>query len=516
MIIQCDQCKTRFRLDDSRVTVSGVRVRCSRCKHTFIVKKENDEEEADVRKFMQELESSSAERQFPDDESDENLMGYEAGVRRESDENRLKDDSLESGGNVVSHDAVSEARSEAGLSFHSKEDDPGPLHAESVKDVPEGLSDAQRDQGDFDEVHNARMSEGYGAGRAEQGVNEGGSPDGYHDRSGDQDNSDVGFRTSESPSAGEFEIGYPFDSRSRENEGQSWEIFPSAGEEGEKDQRAMKDAVLFAGDEQDIAREQDFHAENYASGPAADNIPSGSHGQIDEEGISEKDTETKHKERGIREVLGFSTDDPDKPVSRQSAVAREPDDEELPPLAITSRRKRSFPAVFAGVLLVLFLVAISAYYFWGKESATAKIQGEGVVAGSASSEQNLPTEIAIKNLEGAFVRNNTDGEIFIVRGEAFNASPQIRTSVNVQGYIYGEKGEVLMNKAAYFGKNLTDEQAANLPLNELESFLQSKAGDSAQAAVVQPDMGIPFVIIFRNVPPNAGEFGAEAVGATAP
>jgi len=107
MIIQCDQCKTRFRLDDSRVTVSGVRVRCSRCKHTFIVKKENDEEEADVRKFMQELESSSAERQFPDDESDENLMGYEAGVRRESDENRLKDDSLEYGGNVVSHDAVS-------------------------------------------------------------------------------------------------------------------------------------------------------------------------------------------------------------------------------------------------------------------------------------------------------------------------------------------------------------------------------------------------------------------------
>lgn len=514
MIIQCDQCKTRFRLDDSRVTVSGVRVRCSRCKHTFIVKKENDEEEADVRKFMQELESSSAERQFPDEESDENLMGYATGVRKENNENPLKDDSLESGGNVVSHDAVSETRSEAEISFPSLEDSNMPLHAGSMKDVPEGLSDAQRDQGDFAEVHNDRKYEGYGAERAEPGMDEGELPDGQQGSSGDPDNRDVGFRTSESPSDGEFEIGYPFDSRGRENEGQSWEIFSSVGQEGEKDQPAMKDDDLFPEDEQDIAREQDFQAENQTSGPAAYTIPSGSSAQIDAEGFAE-DTEVKHRERGIREVLGFLTDDPDNPASRQGSVAREPDDEELPPLAITSRRKRSFPAVFAGVLLVLFLVAITAYYFWAKESATAKIQGESVMAESASTGQSLQPGIAIKNLEGSFVRNNTDGEIFIVRGEAFNASPQIRSSVTVQGYIYGEKGEVLMNKAAYCGKNLTDEQAANLPLNEIESFLQSKAGDSAQAAVVQPDMGIPFVIIFRNVPPNAGEFGAEAVGATA-
>jgi predicted Zn finger-like uncharacterized protein len=40
MIIQCDNCNTKFRLDDSKITGSGVRVRCSRCSHTFIVRKE--------------------------------------------------------------------------------------------------------------------------------------------------------------------------------------------------------------------------------------------------------------------------------------------------------------------------------------------------------------------------------------------------------------------------------------------------------------------------------------------
>lgn len=40
MIVQCDKCQAKFRLDDSRVTEKGVKVRCSKCKNIFIVKKE--------------------------------------------------------------------------------------------------------------------------------------------------------------------------------------------------------------------------------------------------------------------------------------------------------------------------------------------------------------------------------------------------------------------------------------------------------------------------------------------
>lgn len=47
MIIQCEKCKTRFRLDDSRVSEAGVRVRCSRCSHTFVVRRDTPEEEPD-------------------------------------------------------------------------------------------------------------------------------------------------------------------------------------------------------------------------------------------------------------------------------------------------------------------------------------------------------------------------------------------------------------------------------------------------------------------------------------
>ncbi|MBW2233979.1 MAG: zinc-ribbon domain-containing protein [Deltaproteobacteria bacterium] len=37
MIITCEKCETRFKLDDARISADGVKVRCSRCKHAFRV-----------------------------------------------------------------------------------------------------------------------------------------------------------------------------------------------------------------------------------------------------------------------------------------------------------------------------------------------------------------------------------------------------------------------------------------------------------------------------------------------
>ena len=37
MIVECESCRTRFRLDDARVPATGAKVRCSRCKTAFIV-----------------------------------------------------------------------------------------------------------------------------------------------------------------------------------------------------------------------------------------------------------------------------------------------------------------------------------------------------------------------------------------------------------------------------------------------------------------------------------------------
>jgi predicted Zn finger-like uncharacterized protein len=43
MIIQCEQCLTKFKLDDAKVKDKGVKVRCAKCRHVFTVTKQQQE-----------------------------------------------------------------------------------------------------------------------------------------------------------------------------------------------------------------------------------------------------------------------------------------------------------------------------------------------------------------------------------------------------------------------------------------------------------------------------------------
>ena len=37
MIVKCERCQTKFKIPDDKVTDKGVKVRCTKCQHTFRV-----------------------------------------------------------------------------------------------------------------------------------------------------------------------------------------------------------------------------------------------------------------------------------------------------------------------------------------------------------------------------------------------------------------------------------------------------------------------------------------------
>ncbi|MBU5638154.1 zinc-ribbon domain-containing protein [Geomonas sp. Red69] len=60
MILQCDQCNTKFRLDDSKLKPGGVKVRCSKCRHVFVAGAEQKAEESDFDALLSGLGASAA------------------------------------------------------------------------------------------------------------------------------------------------------------------------------------------------------------------------------------------------------------------------------------------------------------------------------------------------------------------------------------------------------------------------------------------------------------------------
>ncbi len=74
MIIQCDKCQTKFRLDDSKVKGAGVKVRCTKCQNVFIVTPPIEEVAAE-----EVIAQPSAERKTADETGRDKAVGKTPG-----------------------------------------------------------------------------------------------------------------------------------------------------------------------------------------------------------------------------------------------------------------------------------------------------------------------------------------------------------------------------------------------------------------------------------------------------
>jgi predicted Zn finger-like uncharacterized protein len=196
------------------------------------------------------------------------------------------------------------------------------------------------------------------------------------------------------------------------------------------------------------------------------------------------------------------------------------DEEELPPLAISSRRKgRSWLTISMVVISVLVVVALSGAGLYLLQSGPAAMEkfdkvGLGFVAKWFGMEIPEEGRITIKNPLAAFHANKEAGEIFVVNGEVVNSYKKARASIHVKVSLFDKNGAVVLQKTAYCGNKLSDEQLSTLPMAKIESIMNNQFGDSLANLGVQPGHAIGFVVAIANVPKEAVDFGVEVVGST--
>ncbi|HBG05785.1 MAG: hypothetical protein A2075_19130 [Geobacteraceae bacterium GWC2_58_44] len=195
-------------------------------------------------------------------------------------------------------------------------------------------------------------------------------------------------------------------------------------------------------------------------------------------------------------------------------------DEELPPLSITSRRKgRSVLTVSIVAISVIVILALSGAGFYLLQSGPAAFEkfdklGIGFVAkwfGMATPEEG---RITVSNPVAAFHQNQEAGELFVVTGEAVNSYRKARASIHVKVSLFDKSGAVVLQKTAYCGNRLSNEQLATLPMAKIESIMNNQFGDSLSNLGVQPGQPIGFVVAIANIPKEAVDFGVEVVGST--
>jgi predicted Zn finger-like uncharacterized protein len=218
----------------------------------------------------------------------------------------------------------------------------------------------------------------------------------------------------------------------------------------------------------------------------------------------------------------FPATDTEKPSVQEAALdfGFGANEEELPPLSISSRRKgRSLLTIFIVAVSVLVILALSGAGLYLLQSGPVALEkfdklGLGFVAKWFGMESPEEGRITIRNPLAAFHQNKEAGEIFVVTGEAVNSFRKARASIHVKVSLFDKNGAVLLQKTAYCGNKLSTEQLATLPMAKIESIMNNQFGDSLSNLGVKPGQTIGFVVAIANVPKEAVDFGVDVVGST--
>lgn len=450
MIIKCEQCLTRFRLDDAKVKAKGVMVRCAKCRHVFTVTKQQDEVEPP-----------------PDD-----AIGFEQPAATPVAASVAGDGSPFAP--LAEEPAPTPTGEEPGFSFSDDAWGSGAGVANAAAQSSE-LDFSDMDLGDTPQE----------SGR----VTAPAAADSKGERSNELDFSDMDFGDVS------LENGHV----TADSRGES--LFGDAVATPKHEEPAGPIAFDFP-----VEAFADSMGTEENAGHGSGTVAGGNHKAKADEPFSLGDIDFGDELTSVAvqhvnpEELKPAKDLLFAPLAEAQGEEEPAPQEDLPPLFIASRRKQS--PLFMGLLIALVVVVVAVlgyvgYSMFGVEKV-AKESGR----------------ITIRGVNAAFVQNSVAGELIVISGEAVNEYAGPRASIQVKGLVYGPNGQVLASKSAFGGNPLAKEQLSTMPLEKIEAAMANQFGDSLGNMGVQPGKAIPFMIVIAKPPASAKEFGVEPAGST--
>jgi predicted Zn finger-like uncharacterized protein len=474
MIIQCDHCSAKFRIDDAKLANGAVKVRCAKCKEVFVVAKEESPVES-VQVPQAVVKPPPAA--MPADDMADSFSGSDFSFNQEQSPTNAAaetsspvDDEFDWKDTSVSLDLPGSMAELDNSSLRSKSESKTALQAQAAAD----------NDFDFGDI-NLHTSPAGGSPTPEPLSHEDFSID-FGEVSFTEPQHASSVTTGSSPEA--LATDFSFDPAP------AVDSSPSVG----------NDDFLLSFNTDQV--EEPSPPELPVDGGGKANLSDFSFGEIA--------AGTKSGQDGTHESLSSLDQD------FESAPFSSSPDEDLVPTTLASRKKSAsrFPLfLILGAILLIVALAGSGVYFFGGPKAFSKV-GLGFLVdwyGDKSAEEGSMT---IKNTQSSYVLNSSAGELFVVKGEAFNNFKKPRASVQVKVSILGPGGAVLVSKSAFCGNSLSNEQLSSLPLTKIEEAMNNQFGDSLANLGVKPGSFIPFVVVMSAVPKEATDYSVQIAGST--
>lgn len=513
MVIQCEKCQTRFKLNKDKIPVQGAKVRCAKCRHIFKVSRPQPELETE--QLQGQPFSAPVEPAIPEPVTtnfDDQPADFDA------------PQGFDSNGFESSHDFTADA-----------DQPPDFTTTVASEDNDSGLYESTFS---FDQIDISS---------AETAPEAGTSSDPFDNLQSGADTTsfDTTFDTEEPDSPAEpladtvsFDFGKPTESSLANEPAAAPTNFGTTESEAtssvtdfpppqtEPEGLSKQDFSFGFDDEEPAPASQEsqtagleFTGFGFPDEEGSTTTTFGSNLDLSELDFS-KETEPVKADLSSKDLSGpiFSPVEDGKSIA-EAATESAPDttkadtkvepDAPLPPPLAT---KRSQSSAFSALIIIVTLIVLSVlgYLIYNFISGGPK-------ALSIFGKQAAVVEegrIDVRNVKAYYIEGAEAGELLVITGDAVNSFKTARATLQVRAAVLSANNQNLATKTAYAGNMLTSEQLAEMPADKIEAAMNNQFGDSLTNLEVLPGKSIPFVIVFIDPPEDGKDYSVTPLGST--
>lgn len=498
MIIQCEKCLTKFKLDDSKVTPHGVKVKCKKCSNIFMVFPEKPEEqelkiEFPIETTFTQPSPETAIGQNKEEKATFELPSFEMTLdKKEGEEKKSEQLSVKK-----------EGESEE-FSWEQFNIDLGEKKEEEISSQVSTGEKASISEFDFESFGEVKTQE------------------------------EVQTKVPEKEETKQdLELDFDFQKFSQE-------VTSTEKEAEDRGEPLSKTLEEFVFEEETVEKkpteefsfefnlpeqpkeEQKLVEEEFKRSETPEIFPPSFDSKFSEEPIFQetgsdkkeetfeafaKDfvTETKEETEQVTDkpatdefefvTTGFSEE---KTFEFEPEIKAEQEKEEVaqPPLDFEAiKPERSWLTYIVAVLVVVLLSGTGVGLIWWQKTKLLETEGS----------------FGLSAVKTDFFESKTLEKVFVVKGNVVNGYRVPKSFIKIKATIRSKDNKVLSTKLVFAGNVFSQSEIKELTYPEIEKGLNNKMGKSMMNVDIPPGKSLPFMVIFDKVPQEAANIEVESL-----
>ena len=111
-----------------------------------------------------------------------------------------------------------------------------------------------------------------------------------------------------------------------------------------------------------------------------------------------------------------------------------------------------------------------------------------------------------KSVTGRFVTNTVAGTLFVITGNVINTSEVVCNHIKIKGTLITKDNVKAKDKTVYCGNIISEEDLKAMEMAAIETLLLKETGNNLSNVSIKPGQSVPFMIVFSDLPPNLENF----------